>query len=124
MVDRLRSDPGSLGMVTGLGGFATKHVVALYGTEPASGSIQWSQVQPDSSQERAVAEGYAGPASIETWTVMFDRNGGPETGIATCLTPKDERAWATTTEPELLDRMTTEDVAGVGVVINDGRFSF
>jgi acetyl-CoA C-acetyltransferase len=121
MVDRLRSDPGSLGLVTGLGGFATKHCVALYATRPASSSIQWSRVQPDPSPERAVAEGYTGPASIEAWTVVFDRAGRPETGIATCLTADGERAWATTTAARPLDRMTTDDLADAAVSLEDGR---
>ena len=34
MVGTLRADPGSLGLVTGLGWYLTKHSVGIYGTEP------------------------------------------------------------------------------------------
>jgi acetyl-CoA C-acetyltransferase len=34
MVTALRSDPGSFGLVTGLGWYMTKHSVAIYGTSP------------------------------------------------------------------------------------------
>ena len=36
MVGALRADPGSLGLVTGLGWYVTKHSVGIYGTEPPS----------------------------------------------------------------------------------------
>jgi acetyl-CoA C-acetyltransferase len=121
MVDRLRADPGSLGLVTGLGGFATKHTVAIYGTEPPVDGFRWDRLDPDPTPQRPVAAGYAGPATIEAWTVIFDRDGRPETGITTCLTPDGERAWATTTEPDALATLTTEDVAGVAARITGAR---
>jgi acetyl-CoA C-acetyltransferase len=53
--------------------------------------------------------------------VMFDRDGAPETGITTCLTPHGDRAWATTTDPDLLETMTSDDLAGSAVAIAAGR---
>ena len=35
MVEALRADPGSLGLVAGLGWYLSKHSVGVYGTEPA-----------------------------------------------------------------------------------------
>ncbi len=34
MIDVLRADPGSLGLVTGVGWYLTKHSIGIYGTEP------------------------------------------------------------------------------------------
>ena len=42
MVDTLRADPGSRGLVTGLGWYQTKHSVGIYGTAPGR-----SPVSPD-----------------------------------------------------------------------------
>ena len=38
MVGVLRADPGSLGLVTGLGWYLTKHSLGIYGTEPGPAS--------------------------------------------------------------------------------------
>jgi acetyl-CoA C-acetyltransferase len=121
MTGRLRSNPGTLGLVTGLGGFATKHAVALYGTEPPAHPFRWEKVAPDPSTPRPVADRYQGPAQLEAWTVMFDPGGAPETGIATCITPAGHRAWATTTAPADMRTMATKDLAGAGVELTDGQ---
>ena len=121
MVDRLRSDPGALGLVTGLGGFASKHAVALYGTRPPWRGFRWEPVEPDRSPERRVADGWDGRATLETWTVIYDRQSEPATGIATCLTPDGRRAWATTVEPDDMAAMAAHDLAGAAVTIAAGR---
>ena len=46
MVDVLRADPGSLGMVTGVGWYLTKHSIGIYGTEPPG-----SRPGPEGPQE-------------------------------------------------------------------------
>ena len=58
MVGALRADPGSLGLVTGLGWYVTKHSVGIYGTEPRRGMLptscpgypraRWSRRRPAS----------------------------------------------------------------------------
>jgi acetyl-CoA C-acetyltransferase len=119
MVGVLRADPGSVGLVTGLGGFATKHAVGLYATVPPAGGFRWEagvSVPP----EREVAEGYEGPAAVEAWTVMYDRDSHPETGIATCLTPDGRRAWATTRDAGALAAMASDDLAGRAVDVAPG----
>jgi hypothetical protein len=55
---------------------------------------------------------------------MFDRDGAPETGIATCLTPDGQRAWATATGTAAVTRMVADDVAGATVHIGRGELSF
>lgn len=121
MVDRLRSEPGTVGLVTGLGGFATRHAVGLYGTAPPAGGFRWDEGVPDPPELRDVAADHDGPATVEAWTVMFARSGQPETGIATCIAPDGRRAWATTTDPDHLAAMTTDDLAGSKVTIAGGR---
>lgn len=121
MTDRLRSDPATIGLVTGLGGCATKHAVAVYGTDPRAGGFRWERADPDAPAPRPVADGYRGPAAVEAWTVMFDRDGGAEQGIATCITPDGRRSWAATTEPDQLLTMTAADLTGVEAALADGR---
>jgi acetyl-CoA C-acetyltransferase len=121
MTERLRTDPGTIGLVTGLGGFATKHAVALYGTDPPAGGFRWERADPDAPTSRPVADGYQGRAAIEAWTVLFDRDGETEKGIAACITPDGRRSWATTTEPDQLLTMTAADLTGVEATLAEGR---
>ncbi len=111
MVEVLRGDPSTVGLVTGLGGFVTKHAIGLYSTASPSDGFRWES-STSTPPGRTVADDYEGPATVESWTVMYSRAGDPETGIATCLTPDDRRAWATSTDPDTLATMTTEDLAG------------
>jgi acetyl-CoA C-acetyltransferase len=104
MLDVLRGDPGSLGLVTANGGYLTKHVLALYSTSPPpSGAFRWASVQAevDALPARELAEDL-GPAgvsgTVETWAVSHDRENRPERAIATVRLDDGRRAWATTTE--------------------------
>jgi hypothetical protein len=52
---------------------------------------------------------------------MFDREGAPETGIATVLTPEGQRAWASTSDADDVEAMTTTDLAGADVTLAGRR---
>ena len=82
MADRLRDEPGSLGLVSANGGFITKHAFGVYGTEPPATPFQHADVQAevDALPKRVLCEEPDGEVAIETWTAMHDRDGNPETG--------------------------------------------
>jgi acetyl-CoA C-acetyltransferase len=126
MLGVLRDDPGSLGLVTANGGYLTKHVLALYSTEPPpSGSFRSASVQDevDALPARELAED-VGPSgasgTVESWVVPHDRDNRPERAIATVLLDDGRRAWATTTEglPELVGG--TEIIGRAAKVAPDG----
>lgn len=92
MAEVLRAHPGKKGMVTANGGYLTKHSLGLYSTEPTSagnGKISWSRRDPTEYQAEIHAEphpeidespqGKAG--TVEAYTVLFDRNNEPTTGL-------------------------------------------
>lgn len=109
MVDTLRSDPGSLGLVTANGGFVTKHAMGLYSTEPASHAFMTEDVQDavDDSQRVDADTGYTGAVTIEGYTVMHNQD-GPEQLMAAVRTPNG-RTWGTTTEEStMVDGMERE----------------
>jgi acetyl-CoA C-acetyltransferase len=110
----LRSDPGSIGLVNANGWYVTKHSVGLYSTNPPTDGFRAADVQAavDATPKREVAEDAEGAATVESYTVMHDRDGAPETAIVACLLPDGRRAWANSTEPDVLVRLTTEDVIG------------
>jgi acetyl-CoA C-acetyltransferase len=117
MADVLREDPGSVGLVTANGGFITKHAFGVYGTEPPAQPFRHAdpQAEVDALPSRELCEEPDGHATIETWTVMHDRDGAPERAILTALLPDGRRAWGVSTEPSVAKALVTEDVAGRAV---------
>jgi len=86
MVQRLRESPGEYGLVTGLGWFSTKHSAGVYSTRLPQGD--WRRADPTVDQREVdamdsppfVAQA-EGDATVETYTVVFNREGEPEQGI-------------------------------------------
>jgi acetyl-CoA C-acetyltransferase len=115
MVDVLRADPGSLGLVTANGGHLTKHALALYSTEPPAGGFRWQTVQDEvdalPARELCEAVGDAGATGrIESWVVSHDREAVPERAIATVLLDDGRRAWSETRDPDTMSElMSGED---------------
>jgi acetyl-CoA C-acetyltransferase len=114
MADVLRNDPGSLGLVTALGWYVTKHSLGLYSTTPPAGGFRHSHPQDevDASPRRQTAAGHEGPVAIEAYTVMHERDGMPVLGIVACLLPDGRRAWGNVTETGLLKAMCEEEFVG------------
>jgi acetyl-CoA C-acetyltransferase len=123
MVDVLRADPGSLGLVTALGWYTTKHSVALYSTEPASKPFQHAspQAEVDALPRRDYVGEHEGPVNVESFTVMHERDGEPALGIVACLLPDGRRAWGNVREPGVLKSLMTDDPIGAGaMLLTDG----
>ena len=120
MVEACRADPGSLGLVTGVGYFLTKHSAGVYSTRPPErGFVRVDPaatgVKVDATPARVPAGAYAGPATVEATAVQYDREGDPALGVLATLTPDGRRALANTTDPSALESMVTEEWAGRAV---------
>jgi acetyl-CoA C-acetyltransferase len=102
MAGVLRSDPGTLGLVTANGGYVTKHALGLYSTEaPPSGfRAEDVQAEVDALPTRELCEQPDGPATIESWVVAHGRDGAPERAMAACLLDDGRRAWSATDDPD------------------------
>jgi len=127
MVDRLRSDAGSLGLVTGNGGYLTKHAFGVYSTTPPP--APWRHARPqdevDALPRRELAEVVDGPVTVESTCVMHDRGSAPEAAIVAALLPDGRRAWGTTADADAMKRMITEETSGAeGHLAEDGTFRF
>ncbi len=121
MVGTLRSDPGTLGLVTANGGFVTKHALGLYSTEPAGHTYASEDVQDqvDDTGRVAADESYSGPVTIEGYTVMHDK-AGPEQLMAAVRTPNG-RSWATSRDAETMtDAMQRELIGEAGELTPEG----
>jgi len=112
MMDRVRAQPGTTGLVTALGWYLTKHAIGLYGamppprpfTLPDTTSLQRAL---DAEPAPELVEAASGPASIETYTVVYDREGAPVRGIVVGRLDDGGRFLANTAG----DRVLLEDLA-------------
>jgi acetyl-CoA C-acetyltransferase len=122
MVDVLRRSAGAYGVCTANGGLITKHAVGVYSTAPPATGFRWTYPQDgiDALPRREVAGDYAGPATVEAYTVMHSREGEPENGLAAVLVADGRRAWASTQDAALLAEMIAEEFVGRAVTITAG----
>lgn len=87
MVTKLRDSEGDLGMVTGNGGFLTKHSFGLYGRRPPERAFHRNDREADearivSAPHPRLEEEPFGRGRIEGYTVVHDRDGLPERALA------------------------------------------
>lgn len=125
MVDLLRADPPAVGLCTANGGYVTKHAFGVYSaTPPPSGAFRWEKPQSvvDALPRREAVDAYEGDVTIESYTVMHERDGSPSNAIVACLLPSGERTWAASTDADLMAVMVTEEVCGrAGKVDGEGQ---
>jgi acetyl-CoA C-acetyltransferase len=121
MAERLREEPGSLGLITANGGYLTKHAFGLYSTEPPSAGFHWEDVQPDVDRLPTVTaeHTWSGPATIESWTVPHDRSGEPTAGLLAVRTPHHTRTLAVVREPDQIRELLATEHAGAPVEVRE-----
>ena len=122
IMDKLRDEPGSKGLCTSNGWFATKHGIGLYSSEPFEGD--WTREDPktyqgeiDSMPRPEVDESPSGKGKIETYTVANGRD-GPELGIVIGrLDITNARFIAVTKKDSDLDSLMSEECLGRECVV-------
>ena len=120
MAEVLRADPGSAGLVSGVGMHMTKHAYAVYSTTP--GTVAPSDKLKVAQPRSDVVESYAGPATVATYSVVHGRDGAPEWGLLVIDLPAGGRGYARVSDPALLaDAAARELVGAVVTVTTDGR---
>lgn len=117
MVHECRADPGSIGLVTALGWYATKHSVGLYSTRPPADGFDAvdpavTQAAVDALPRREPAGAYAGKGTVEAVSVAFERDGTPHFGILSALTPDGRRVLANTRDIDAARSMCEEPWEG------------
>ncbi len=132
-VARLRQNPSEKGLITGLGWFVTKHSAGVYSAlRPPS--ERWQRTDPQTDQERLetmvsppTVERPEGPASVESYTVLFNREGEPEMGIVIGRLGDGEKPGArfianTPADRDLLWSLTRQEFVGAcGRVSHDAQ---
>jgi acetyl-CoA C-acetyltransferase len=121
VVDDLRERPGEYGLVWANGGFVTKHSFGVYSTTPTNEFRHAApQDEIDALPRRALATpaDAEGDATVEAYTVMFDREGAPERSIATCLLDDGRRAWGISTDADVTAAMCVGEWVGRAVELD------
>jgi len=123
MLDRLRAEPGAIGLTTALGWYVTKHSMGVWSTTPPAVPFRYvdAQATVDTQPAREPAGLVDGTATVEATSVSFERDGTPSVGIVALLTDDDRRALANCRDASALAAMTTEPWEGRRAkVTNDG----
>jgi acetyl-CoA C-acetyltransferase len=111
----LREDPGSFGLVTGVGMHMTKHVAGVYSTTP--GPVVEPGRAPDPAV-RPILERAEGPATVAAATAVFGTEGTPEWGVAVCdVDGSGARCYARAEDTDLLDDLAVGEWTGRPVTI-------
>jgi acetyl-CoA C-acetyltransferase len=125
-VKKLREKPEEFGYLSALGWFITKHSAGIYsGREPEK---PWNREGLQDIQERInTMEGPEmetqpkGTASVETYTVMHDRQGNPDYAIIAARLGNGKRCWAQTEKDgDLFSAMEREEFIGKEGTITPG----
>lgn len=98
MVEKLRETRGK-GLLFANGGYATHNHTILLSAEPTGAQFpQHFDCQPEADARRGpippLDEDYEGPATLETWTVHYNRAGEPKRGTVVARTPSGARTLA------------------------------
>ena len=119
MVQRVRSRPGSYGLVMANGGLVTKEAAGLYSTARPTGELALNdsaviQDQIDRETTLTLAEQPQGEAVIETYAVLHGK-GGPERGLlfGRTLSTGERFVANTPSDPITLARLQTQESLGL-----------
>lgn len=126
MAERLRADPGTYGLVSGVGMHMTKHAYGLWSTEPGPFTppdlaVLAEEVRAD-QELVAIIDTAEGRATVATFSVLHGRDGSPEWGALVCDLPDGTRCYARMEDPDALADAEREDLVGrtVTLVTHDG----
>lgn len=128
MVRSLRARPAAQALLYGQGGYVTKHHALVIGCDAAdpAGLMLPKDVQDAAEAERAPVPtlelATAGPATIETFSVVHDRDGAPAYGSIVGRTPAGARVFARVgmADVDFVARLESLEASPVGLA---GRVS-
>jgi acetyl-CoA C-acetyltransferase len=130
MMNRLRQQPGAAGLVTGNGWYLTKHSATVVASAPREHG-EWSPPgaapEDDVPAETRATAPAEGRGTIETYTVLYDREGAPKRGVIVGRSKAGRRFVANTAEDRtVLEGLVSEEAVGrTGWVSHqDGRNVF
>jgi len=121
MTDRLRAEKGT-GLLFANGGYATHNHSIVISSKPLAAAFfprsYDYQEEADAMRDAipALARDYLGEATIESYTILYRRDGMPKAGVVVARTPEGERTLAHVppSEGDVLRRLADADAEPVG----------
>jgi acetyl-CoA C-acetyltransferase len=127
MVEQLRADPGSFGLVSGVGMHMTKHCYGLYSATPgpyAPTDLAATKAAVAADLEVApLLETHEGQATVATYSVLHGRDGSPEWGAVVADVEGGARCYGRIEDLDALAGAEKEELIGrtVSLSPNDAR---
>ena len=120
MVGVLRADPGSLGLVSGVGMHMTKHIAAVYSTDPGPAPFGPDDSTPPAPATLPIVDTHDGPAIVAAYSVVHGRDGLPEWGLIVAEVDGGARCYGRVDDPDMLVTMELDEWVGQRVVLRSG----
>ena len=122
MVHELRNDPGSFGLTTALGWYATKHSAAVWSTTPPKTTYRRvdsasTQATVDAVPSVRQAGAFSGTITVEGTSVAVERDGAPSVAIVIGLNADGHRVVANTRDVQAMNAMCTTAWEGTEVEV-------
>jgi acetyl-CoA C-acetyltransferase len=124
MVERVREEPGEMGLVTTVSGLLNKPGLAVYCTQPGP-ELLVDDLADENEREAArkeVVGGDEGPAQVVAYTVHYD---GMDPVRATIVgdTPDGRRCVASCADTDVAEPATREELIGTTVNVQGSAFT-
>lgn len=125
LCERLRADPGALGLVTGLSWYMTKHSAGLYSMQPPPNG--WRLADTSAAQARIdataleVAEGAEGTATVDMFTVEHDRDRGPVRAPVYATLADGRRIMAQAADASMAADISGTSIIGARIRVRSGE---
>lgn len=124
---KLREHPKEFGMVNANGWYLTKHSIGIYSN--SAPKTPWVKPDLSNTQQRIIetkaptfTEDPDGKATVETYTVIFNRDNEPECGIVVGRLNTGERFLAkTTNDSDTLNKFIDDEVIGISGQVIKGK---
>jgi acetyl-CoA C-acetyltransferase len=93
MTETLRGDPGSFGLVSGVGMHMMKHAYGLWSSRPGPMASRPAPTRPGTAT--SVVDSPRGAATVATYAVLHGRDGAPTSALLVCDLAGGGRCYAT-----------------------------
>lgn len=122
MVHQLRADSGSLGLVQGNGGHASKHALGLFSTRAPDAPFRVLRPLKNAVARPTAPAEAVGPAVVDGVTVEYD-SAGPQRAVALVRFDDGSRTWANSDDVDVMRDITESEWVGRLVRVDAGRLS-
>jgi acetyl-CoA C-acetyltransferase len=114
VVERLRSDPGAFGLVSGVGMHMTKHVFGVYSSTPGPSAPPAPVAPPETVP---VVAAHNGEAKVAAYSVVHGREGAPDWALIVCDIADGTRTYARMEAADACARAEEKELVGTTITL-------